>query len=176
MSHYAQLDENNIVIQVLLVNEEKEKDDRFFLFRFSKKSPEYFGVKFLQKLFPNTRWKKTCNRTFLNEHLDKGVPFRGNYAAIGGIYDEENDVFYLPQPEPSFVLDQNTWGWKEPYPPPSDRWEDEENWYFWQWSEESYNQDKEKGYVITSVKKPDWMLEDFEDSGCPPTEDELKLL
>ena len=44
-------------------------------------------------------------------------------------------------------------------------------WYFWQWSEESYNQDKEKGYVITS-----WMLEDFEDSGCTPTEDELKLL
>lgn len=172
MSHYAQLDENNIVIQVLSINEEKEKDNRFFLFRLSKKSPEYFAVKFLRKLFPNTKWKKTCKETFRNEHLSEGIPYRGNYAAVGGIYDEKNDVFYLPQPEPSFVLDENTWGWKEPYEPPSDRWEDEKNYYFWQWSEESYNKNKENGWVTKSVEKPpiiEW-------EGCPPTEDELKLI
>ena len=51
-----------------------------------KKSPEYFGVKFLQKLFPNTRWKKTCLCIIWMEEY---------FAAIDGIYDEENDVFYL---------------------------------------------------------------------------------
>lgn len=174
MSHYAQLDEDNIVIRVVSLDENKEKDNRFFLFRLLKRSPEYFGVKFLQKLYPNTKWKKTCGQTLLNKHLSGGVPFRGNYAALGGIYDEKNDVFYLPQPEPSFVLDENTWGWKEPYPAPSNRWEDENNWYFWEWSEESYNENNENGWILKSIKKPQILI--TEDSGCAPTEDELKLI
>jgi len=171
MSHYAQLDENNIVIQVVVLNEEKEKDNRFFLFRLLKKSPEYFGVNYLQKSFPNTKWKKTCKQTFLNEHSEGGIPFRGNYAAVGGIYDEKNDVFYLPQPEPSFILDTNTWSWKEPYPAPTGRWEDETHWYFWQWDENSYNEDNKNGWVIKSIEKPPII-----EHQCPPTEEELKLL
>jgi len=174
MSHYAQLDENNIVIQVVCLHENEERDNRFFLFHLLKKSPEYFGVKFLQKLYPNTKWKKTCSQTISNKHLKGEIPFRGNYAAIGGIYNEKNDVFYLPQPEPSFVLDEKTWNWKEPYPSPSSRWEDEKNWYFWKWSEKSYNENNENGWILESIEKPQIAI--TKNSGCTPTEDELKLI
>jgi len=45
-------------------------------------------------------------------------PLRGNYAGVGHIYDEENDVFYPPKPYPSWVLDTNIWNWKAPVPCP----------------------------------------------------------
>jgi hypothetical protein len=51
---------------------------------------------------------------------DGGVPLRGNYAGIGYTYDQANDVFYAPQPFPSWTLDQATWLWSAPVPYPAD--------------------------------------------------------
>jgi hypothetical protein len=51
---------------------------------------------------------------------DGGVPLRGNYAGIGYTYDQQNDVFYAPQPFPSWTLDQTTWTWNAPTPYPAD--------------------------------------------------------
>ena len=45
---------------------------------------------------------------------------RGNYAAIGHIYDRVNDVFYLRQPYPSWTLNNTTWTWEAPIPRPND--------------------------------------------------------
>ena len=50
---------------------------------------------------------------------DGGVALRGNYPAPGHIYDKENDVFYHPQPFPSFVLNKTTWHWEHPIPRPA---------------------------------------------------------
>ena len=50
---------------------------------------------------------------------DGGVALRGNYAGIGFIYDRTNDVFYAPQPFPSWTLNQTTWRWDPPVPYPS---------------------------------------------------------
>lgn len=64
---------------------------------------------------------------------DGGVALRGNYAGIGYTYDQVNDVFYPPQPFPSWQLNNTTWTWEAPTPYPTDgkpyRWdEDTTSW------------------------------------------------
>ena len=51
---------------------------------------------------------------------DKGVALRGNYAYIGGHYDAVNDVFYPPQPYPSWTISAPEWRWVAPVPYPTD--------------------------------------------------------
>ena len=51
---------------------------------------------------------------------DGGVALRGNYAGIGYTYDRTNDVFYAPQPFPSWTLNQTSWIWEAPTPYPTD--------------------------------------------------------
>ena len=65
-------------------------------------------------------WIQTSYNTIHNQHLLGGTPFRGNYAGIGYIYDYVNDVFYPPQPFPSWTLNQSTWTWEAPTPMPTD--------------------------------------------------------
>lgn len=57
---------------------------------------------------------------------DGGVALRGNYAGVGYVYDAENDVFYAPQPYPSWTISSPTWTWTAPTPMPQDG-----NQYFW---------------------------------------------
>ena len=85
-------------------------------------------------------WVQTSYNTRGNIHYapdsntpDGGVALRGNYAGIGYIYDKEYDVFYAPQPFPSWTLNQSTWLWEPPVPMPIDdkiyQWDETlENW------------------------------------------------
>jgi hypothetical protein len=64
---------------------------------------------------------------------DGGEALRGNYAGVGHIYDETNDVFYAPAPFPSWTLNKKTWTWDcpEPYPSAVGPWvwdEDTKSW------------------------------------------------
>lgn len=52
--------------------------------------------------------------------------FRVRYAGIGYTWDAENEVFYPPQPFPSWILNETTWNWEAPTPYP-----DDENLYTW---------------------------------------------
>lgn len=45
---------------------------------------------------------------------DGGVALRGNYAGVGYIYDEENDVFYPPKPAEGWTISAPDWTWKPP--------------------------------------------------------------
>ena len=74
-------------------------------------------------------WVQTSYNTHGNEHpLD--MPLRGNYAGVGYTYDKNNDVFYSPQPYPSWSLNETTWIWEAPTPYPNDN-----NHY--EWNEET---------------------------------------
>jgi len=70
-------------------------------------------------------WIQTSYNTLGNQHPE-GRPLRGNYAGIGFTYDRANDVFYAPQPFPSWVLNNTTWLWESPVPYPDDGKE-----YYW---------------------------------------------
>ena len=64
------------------------------------------------------QWIQTSYNTFGNQHPE-GRPLRGNYAGIGYTYDATHDVFYAPQPFPSWTLNQSTWLWEAPIPMPT---------------------------------------------------------
>ena len=64
-------------------------------------------------------WLQTSYNTRGNQHPE-GRPLRGNYAGIGFTYDATNDVFYAPQPYPSWILNNTTWLWEAPVPYPAD--------------------------------------------------------
>lgn len=72
------------------------------------------------------QWIQTSYNTRGNKHTQGGIPLRGNYAGIGFSYDSVNDVFYAPQPFPSWTLNQSTWLWDAPIPKPNDGKE-----YYW---------------------------------------------
>jgi hypothetical protein len=71
-------------------------------------------------------WIQTSYNTRGNVHYsqdglpDGGVALRGNYAGIGYTYDSATDVFYAPQPYPSWVLSPLTILWEAPVPMPTD--------------------------------------------------------
>lgn len=84
-------------------------------------------------------WIQTSYNTRGNVHYgpdgqpDGGEAVRGNYAGIGYVYDKLNDVFYAPQPFPSWILNIGSWTWEAPTPYPTDgklySWDEEtKNW------------------------------------------------
>lgn len=101
MSHFAKLDENNVVLEVQVVfdpdiSNEEERDAK--------------GIAFLTELSGgHTNWKQTSPTGSI----------RKNYAVIGGTYDPVNDAFIPPKPLPSMVLDE-TFNWVHPVLPPQD--------------------------------------------------------
>jgi hypothetical protein len=91
--------------------------------------PEFFD-KFIDSS-PGT-WLQTSYNTHGNQHPEER-PLRGNYAGIGFTYDATNDVFYAPQPYPSWILNNTTWLWEAPVSMPTDgkvyNWNEElNNW------------------------------------------------
>ena len=83
-------------------------------------------------------WIQTSYNTHGGVHVDAngqpdgGVALRGNYAGIGHVYDRTNDVFYAPQPFPSWTLNNTTWTWDPPVVYPTDG-------KFYTWNEETKN-------------------------------------
>jgi hypothetical protein len=76
-------------------------------------------------------WVQTSYNTYGNVHYapsppaepntpDGGVPLRANYAVINGIYNKFADVFYAPQPYPSWLLNEDTWLWYAPVAVPTE--------------------------------------------------------
>lgn len=128
MAHYAFLDENNIVTEVIVGKDENDLDTL----------PEGFAN--WEEWYADFRGQ-TCKRTSYNtvgnQHKDGGTPFRGNYAGINYTYDTENDVFISPKPYDSWTLDETTWLWKAPVDYP----EDSENSYTWNEETSSWEQD-----------------------------------
>lgn len=105
MAHYALLDENNVVINVITTGDDAEGPDA------EKMIEEITGLK----------CKQTSYNTSKGVHLKGGVPFRWNYAGIGGMYDEERDAFLPAKPFPSWVLNEDTLTWEAPIPQPTDK-------------------------------------------------------
>ena len=101
MAHFAQIDENNIVQQVLVVDN----------------SQEHRGEDFLSNdLGLGGRWIQTSYNS----------NFRKQYAGVGFYYDETKDIFVSPQPFPSWTLDENS-DWKAPIEAPNELcyWDEE---------------------------------------------------
>jgi hypothetical protein len=99
MAHWAELDQNNQVLQVSVGDNNDPNGDEGY-----------------QWLLDNLggRWVKTSYNTAGGVHRNGGTPFRKNYAEIGGTYDESRDAFIPPKPYNSWVLNEQTCLWEPP--------------------------------------------------------------
>jgi len=97
MAHFAQLDENNVVTNVVVVADSDTSIDGV--------EREEVGVAFLTGILQG-RWAQTS----YNGRIRK------NYAGIGYTYDETRDAFIPPKPYPSWILIEETCLWEAPKP------------------------------------------------------------
>jgi len=113
MAHYAFLDENNIVTEVIVGKDEGEDGIDWEV---------WYGD------FRGQVCKRTSYNTKGNTHSLGGTPFRGNYAGIGYTYNADIDAFVAPKPYASWTLDANA-QWQSPIAMPTDgkmySWDDE---------------------------------------------------
>jgi hypothetical protein len=103
MAHFAKLDENNVVLEVLVVS-----NDALGNLPFPESEP--VGVEFMNSLFPGTNWKQTSYNS----------SFRARYAGIGYTYLEEHDAFVPPKEHDYFVFDEGQLMWVPPVARPDD--------------------------------------------------------
>jgi hypothetical protein len=103
MAHFAQVNEDNVVVDIMKINDDYED----------------YGEDFINNIcmIPG-RWIKTSINTLGNVHKYNGNPLRGNYAMIGGTYDPIRDVFLPKKLYPSMMLNEKTYLWEYavPYP------------------------------------------------------------
>ena len=97
MSHFAQIDENNVVTQVLVIEQDVIDTGLFG-------DPSSFI--------------QTSYNTIGGVHTLGGTPLRKNYAGIGYTYDATRDAFIPPKPFSSWVLNEETCLWDAPTPMP----------------------------------------------------------
>ena len=102
MSHFAKLDENNIVTFVTVGRQEDDGLEA----ELSERTGDVY--------------KQTSYNTSGGVHSLGGTPFRKNYAGIGFSYDAERDAFISPKPYDSWLLVEETCQWEAPVPYPDD--------------------------------------------------------
>ena len=142
MAHFAQLDENNVVTQVIVVSNDDCTDS-------NGTETESIGVAFCQKLFgADTNWKQTS--------YNKNA--RGNYAGIGMTYMENvatlgvasTDVFITQQPYTSWSIGVSTAQWYAPIPQPALTDDQIAAFSYYTWDESAYQADNTQGWTLVT--------------------------
>ena len=142
MAHFAQLDSNNVVTQVIVVSNDDTSDS-------NGTETESIGVAFCQKLLgADTNWKQTS----YNSNM------RGNYAGIGYTYMENvatlgvgsTDVFISQQPYASWTISTTEAVWKAPITEPTLTDDQRAAGSYYTWDESAYQGDNTKGWTLTT--------------------------
>ena len=121
MAHYAQVNSDGIVVQVLVMDNDMET-----------KQGEAACIAWLQKNVNDDEWVKTS----YNNNIRK------QYCGAGFTYNSDKDIFICPQPFASWSLDSNN-DWEAPIALPDDA-SDDKKYY---WDEDVYQADNSKGWV-----------------------------
>lgn len=113
MAHFAKLNDDNIVTDVVVVNND-------VILKADGTESELKGKQFLNQTLGTGKWVQ-CSYN---------GNFRNTMAGIGYTYDSDRDAFIMPKPYPSYILNEDTLLYEAPIPHPSDKvgcqW-DEEN-------------------------------------------------
>jgi len=114
MAHFAQLDENNIVLQVISIDNNVTYDNNSI-------EHEDLGIALCKQLYGNETVWVQCSFNAGNgiEYL-KSNGFRKNFPSIGSEYREDLDAFITSKPWNSWILNETTCGWEAPVAYPSD--------------------------------------------------------
>ena len=142
MAHFAQLDSNNVVTNVIVVGNDDTSD-------LNGVEVESIGIAFCQKIIgSDTNWRQTS----YNDRM------RGNYAGIGMTYMTNvatlgvgsTDIFISQQPHPSWSIGVGTATWYAPIPEPELTDEQRESRSSYSWDESAYQADNTKGWTLTT--------------------------
>ena len=134
MAHFAKLDENNVVTQVIVVDNKDITDPH------TGQEDEILGIAFCKKLLGGN-WKQTSYNNSM----------RVRYAGIGYSYNAALDAFVPPQPHASWTLDNETADWVSPLGAAPELTEAEvEALSFYRWDEEAYQADNTTGWVLVT--------------------------
>lgn len=132
MAHFAQLDDSNTVINVIVAEQD-----------------------FIDSLDDAASWVQTSYNTRGGKHYapntreeDDGVPLRKNYAGIGFTYDPDRDAFIPPQDYPSWVLNEDSCLWEAPFAAPELTEQETIDGLFYVWDEAVHQTDNTKGWVL----------------------------
>ena len=135
MAHFARLNADNIVEQVIVVANKDTSDDNGV-------EDEIIGIAFCKRLFgTDTNWKQTSYNG----------NFRVRYAGRGYSYDSTLDAFIPPKPFESWVIDNDTVNWKAPLEEPTLTQEQIDVGSFYRWDEDAHQADNTTGWVLETV-------------------------
>jgi hypothetical protein len=139
MAHFAKISETNEVLTIHVVNNSD-------ILNADGVEDETVGQTYLEQHsnWPAGKWIQTSYNTAGGTHRLGGTPFRGNYAGIGHIWDEDNNIFYGKKPHPSWVLNTTTASWHSPIGDAPDNLTDEEKaaGTYYDWNEAGQSWDK----------------------------------
>jgi len=153
MAHFARLDSNNVVQEVIVISNDEILDE-------NGNESESIGIQICKNLFQydpdilaevgvstgpvDTIWKKT---SYNNN-------FRFRYAGVGYTYDSTLDAFIKPKPYESWVLDNSTADWIEPLAYPALTQEQFDSGSFYFWDEDAHQEDNTTGWVLDTIPSP----------------------
>ena len=151
MAHFAKLGVNGKVIAVHGLDNDQ-------MLNADNQEDETVGQQRLQQIhgWPAQMWIQTSYNTRGNKYYnqdgsegDQSKKLRGNYAGIGFTWDEDNSIFWSPQPHTSWVKNTSTAAWDAPitYPSVTNDGADPVVWeYKISWDESAYQADNTKGW------------------------------
>ena len=142
MAHFARLDENNQVVEVVVVSNDKILDE-------DDNENEQVGMGYLKSMYgQDTVWRQTSYN----------ANFRGRYANIGDTYVENvstlgvasTSIYLRPKPFESWTLDSDIPDWVSPLGPPPEltQTQIDEGYLEYVWDESSYQSDNTTGWVL----------------------------
>ena len=149
MAHFAKLDGNNLVTQVIVVSNNDTSDG-------DGKEYESIGIAHCQKVFGgDTVWKQTSYNAY------EGLGYRGNYAGIGMAFMSDvttlgvakTDVFIDNQPHLSWTVGVNTATWYPPANPgsaPALTDAEKNAMKYYAWNESNYHSNPTTAWVLTA--------------------------
>jgi len=153
MAHFAKIGVNSKVLSVHVVSDND-------MLNADNQEDESVGQQFLELLhgWPALMWVQTSYNTRNNTHTsgDNTKALRGNYAGVGFIWDEDNQIFWPPKPHASWVKHIGTATWRSPLGDIPELTDDEKDsntagttsWTY-TWDEDAYQADNSQGWVKT---------------------------
>jgi len=137
MAHFAKIGMSSKVIAVLTLNNKN-------MLNADGVEDETVGQQYLERHnnWPAPMWIQTSYNTSRGTHNLGGTPLRGNYAGIGYVWDEDNNIFYPKKPYASWVLNTTTASWHSPIGDAPALDASEINTHYYEWNEDTGAWDK----------------------------------
>ena len=152
MSHFAKISEKKEVLTVLALDDKDTQNSEGV-------EVESIGQAYLQQHnnWPAELWVQTSYNTVNGVHINGGTALRGNFAGIGSIWNETDQIFWPKKPYPSWVKHYATACWKSPLgdaPSITDEQDAERQAgvhnYHYYWDESVYEADNTTGWVLST--------------------------